>query len=349
MGERRRHTVFDRRFIAPGRAEARRPESCDCGAVARSTAQDEARTFGSPWRGVARSNPGDPVYPGRGVVMTAFRRSAPTSLRLVPALAACLLLPIPTRPVHAQQPTSAPPPAMSPQQLTKEALNPFGDVVKIPIEAVAGFRSGPRRETGAAMSLEPVIPLSLGPDWDVIVQPLLQAEYAPAPDATLGLADAQTSIFVTPARTGAWIWGLGPIFEFPTATDSRLGTGKWSAGPTGAVIYSQGPWLNGVLASHLASFAGQHARPSVGLTTIEPQLSYTLASGWYVQCNPTITYDWTADAWLVPLGLDVGKTFNIGSQALSLQIGAYDLLERPSGDPAAILRTQLTFLFPTSD
>ncbi len=237
---------------------------------------------------------------------------------------------------------------MTAQQLTKAALNPFGDVVKIPIEAVAGFRIGGHGDTGAAANVEPVLPFSVGPDWDAIVQPLLPMEYLPGPDGVVELADAQTSVFLTPARAGAWIWGMGPIFEFPTATRAALGTGKWSAGPTGALVYSNGPWLNGVLASHLASFAGQRHRASVALTTIEPQASYTLESGWYVQCNPTITYDWSAGAWLVPLGLDVGTTFTVGSQAMSLQIGAYELPVRPPGNPSAIVRTQLTLLFPTT-
>ncbi len=232
------------------------------------------------------------------------------------------------------------------QELTKAALNPFGDVVKVPLELTAGFRVGPRHESGAAATLEPVIPVPLGPDWDLIVQPLLPAEYLPDPDSALGLGDVETSLFLTPAHAGAWIWGVGPIVEMPTATRTALGSGKWSAGPTAALVWSDGPWLNGVLASHLASFAGRSRRASVSLTTIEPQASYTFQSGWYVQCNPTITYDWTADAWVVPVGLDVGTTLAFGSRSVSAQLGAYDLVERGPGDPAAVLRLQVTLLFP---
>jgi hypothetical protein len=46
------------------------------------------------------------------------------------------------------------------------------------------------------------------------------------------------------------------------------------------------------------------------------------------------------------MGADIGKAFKIGSQALSLQIGAYDLLKRPNGAPQWIIRVGLTFLFP---
>jgi hypothetical protein len=93
--------------------------------------------------------------------------------------------------------------------------------------------------------------------------------------------------------------------QLPTATTDELGTGRWSAGPTGALIYSSGPWLNGVLTYHLASFAGDRHRSRVNQTYIEPEVSYSFASGWYVQCDPALTYDWTADsadAWSIPMG-----------------------------------------------
>jgi len=42
-----------------------------------------------------------------------------------------------------------------------------------------------------------------------------------------------------------------------------------------------------------------------------------------------MTFDWTADAangWTIPIGADVGKAFSMGSQAMGLQVGAYDLV-----------------------
>ncbi len=94
---------------------------------------------------------------------------------------------------------------------------------------------------------------------------------------------------------------------------------------------------------------GDRARGSVNQTFIEPDLSYNFESGWYVDSNPSITFDWTAaaaDGWTVPMGVDIGKAFNIGSQATSLQIGSYDLVKRPTGNPQWIIRVQLTLLFP---
>jgi hypothetical protein len=102
-------------------------------------------------------------------------------------------------------------------------------------------------------------------------------------------------------------------------------------------------------AYQLMSFAGNRDRGSVNQTFLEPDVSYNFESGWYVQCEPSITYDWTADtanAWTIPMGADVGKAFKWGSRSLSMQIGAYDLLKRPDGSPQWIMRMSVTFLFP---
>jgi hypothetical protein len=57
------------------------------------------------------------------------------------------------------------------------------------------------------------------------------------------------------------------------------------------------------------SFAGNRDRGSVNQTYLEPEISYNFDSGWYAQCDPAITYDWTLDAtnaWVIPMGVDIG-------------------------------------------
>jgi hypothetical protein len=272
--------------------------------------------------------------------------SLPASWLAVSGIVIAALL---ARTVHGQeQPAASTSSSMTAaQQLAKAALNPFSEDFKVPLQSVTGFRVSPGDGTGENVNIEPVLPFAVSSEWGIIVEPLLAFEYLPGPNAATGLQDMEISVFLTPERTGSWIWGIGPIVEMPTATNSQLGTGKWSAGPTGAVIYSQGPWLNGVLASQLLSFAGDRHRAGVNLTSIEPQVSYTFANGWYVQSDPTITYDWTAAAWTLPVGADIGKALTFREQAMSLQAGAYDLVERPEDTPAWIIRTEVTLLFPT--
>jgi len=236
------------------------------------------------------------------------------------------------------------------QDLAKSVHNPFADFVKVPLQSTTGFSIGPHHNAGESLNLQPLIPFSLNAEWDLMARPSLSVTYRPSPHEQFGLNDLQTSFFVTPHNADKWIWGVGPIFQFPTATSDALGTGRWSGGPTAALIYSKGPWFNGVLAYQLLSFAGNRARGSVNQTYVEPEVSYNFESGWYVACDPPMTFDWTTNAsngWTIPIGADVGDAFNAGSHAMSFQVGAYDLARRPDGAPQWIIRVQLTALFPT--
>jgi len=47
----------------------------------------------------------------------------------------------------------------------------------------------------------------------------------------------------------------------------------------------------------------------------------------------------------VPIGVDVGRTFTIGSQGISLQIGAYDNVKKPTGAAEWVLDTQVSWLY----
>jgi len=261
-----------------------------------------------------------------------------------------VLLLLHTSLASAQQTPSASPTTLSAQDLAKSTHNPFQDFVKIPILEETGFRIGPKHNAGESVNLEPLIPIRLNPEWVLIVQPSQSITYLPSPHEQFGLNDLQSSFYLTPSSASEWIWGVGPIFEFPTATGKQIGTGRWSAGPTGAFVYSNGPWFGGILSYHLMSFAGNRKRGSVNYTYIEAQVSYNFESVWYVQTDPQMSDDWTAhmsDAWTIPIGADVGKAFNIGPQAVSLQVGSYDFLKHPEGGAEWIIRAQFTLLFPT--
>jgi hypothetical protein len=264
--------------------------------------------------------------------------------RDVLALSGLLLGAVLNMVAHAQEK-----PSTAAQALAKDALNPFAEFVKLPIQFTTGFGVGPRHHTSESINVQPELPVSLSADWDLIFRPSVTTTYLPSPGAQFGLDDVQLSLFLTPAGATKWIWGLGPIVQAPTATTDELGTGRWSAGPTGALVYSNGPWLGAVLTYHLASFAGDRHRSSVNQTYIEPEVSYSFASGWYVQCDPALTYDWTAsaDAWTIPMGADIGDALTIGGQAMSFQLGVYDFLKRPNGEAGWLMRAQVTLLFST--
>ena len=70
------------------------------------------------------------------------------------------------------------------------------------------------------------------------------------------------------------IWGVGPAFLIPTATD-RIATNQWGAGVTGVALRQSGPWTVGALANHLWSVTGDSADGDISQTFLQPFLNYT--------------------------------------------------------------------------
>lgn len=66
-------------------------------------------------------------------------------------------------------------------------------------------------------------------------------------DGTTGPGDTVVNFIVTPKRTGALYWGVGPVVRIPTATDHDLGGTAWAAGPSLALFVQSLPWTVGAL------------------------------------------------------------------------------------------------------
>ena len=170
---------------------------------------------------------------------------------------------------------------------------------------------------------------------------------------TWGLADIQLQTYLSPSGTDKVTWGVGPVFQFPSATNGRkLGTEKWSAGPGVVVLTQPGKWVIGTLANNIWSFAGDSDRVNVNLMTVQPFVNYNFGKGWYVSSSPIITANWAAhgsdDTWTVPVGGGFGRIIRIGKLPVNLSAQAFDNVVKPDDDPTAdwTLRLQVQFLFP---
>ena len=73
---------------------------------------------------------------------------------------------------------------------------------------------------------------------------------------------------------GNLIWGVGPAFALPTATDPRLGSGQWSAGPSLVALLLTKQVVTGFLINNLWSFAGDDNRAAVNAMTLQPFFNY---------------------------------------------------------------------------
>jgi hypothetical protein len=242
------------------------------------------------------------------------------------------------------------------EELAKAAQNPVADLISLPFQNNTNFGYGPDDDIQNVLNIQPVIPFHLNENWNLItrtIAPLIyQPEVVEDTGDEFGLGDINFTAFFSPKRpTKGIIWGAGPIFVFPTATDEKLGSEKWSAGPSAVALTVQGPWLYGALINNVWSFAGDDDRDNVNAMLIQPFVNYNLPDGWYLSSSPIITANWEADnddTWLVPVGGGVGKIFRIGNQPMNAQMQAFYNVEKPAVVGDWTLRFQLQFLFPKS-
>jgi len=125
---------------------------------------------------------------------------------------------------------------------------------------------GPDKSVQDTVTIQPVIPFAVNDNWSVITRTVLPLISQPAPalgaSATNGVGDTQFAAFLSPARSGKLVWGVGPVFQIPTATKDALGQGKWGLGPAAAAQWSGDTWTFGALLNNIWSFAGGSGRPA---------------------------------------------------------------------------------------
>ncbi|TIM64951.1 MAG: transporter, partial [Mesorhizobium sp.] len=195
--------------------------------------------------------------------------------------------------------------------LAKQLSNPIASLISVPFQFNYDEGFGPNDGEKATLNIQPVIPVSLNADWTMISRTILpviwQNDVAGPSGEQFGLGDITQSLFFSPKNPGpsGIVWGVGPVFLVPTATDDLLGGGKWGAGPTAVVLKQYGGWTVGALANHIWSFAGDGDRSDIISTFLQPFVSYTTKDAWTFTLNTENTYNWEAEEWSVPVNFQV--------------------------------------------
>ncbi len=242
--------------------------------------------------------------------------------------------------------------------LAKKSQNPISNMRSFKFQNNTNLGIGPDDSTQNMMNVMPVLPFQFNDDILVISRTIIPVVSQPSiftPEGegrVNGIGDTSAQFFFSPmdtSATGGTVWGVGPAFVLPTATDDSLGQDKWAAGISGILLAQPGRWVYGGVVSNVWSFSGSGDR-DINLLTAQYFVNYNFDGGWYALTSPIMTADWEADSdhrWTVPIGGGFGRLFKIGAQPVTAQISAYKNVITPDDyGPDWQVRAMVMWMFP---
>ncbi|MGX9352413.1 transporter [Shimia sp. W99] len=233
--------------------------------------------------------------------------------------------------------------------LGQQLSNPVSDLISLPFQLNYDEGQGAGNGSRFTFNIQPVVPIALSPDWNLIsrtILPVISQDNVIGGTSQSGIGDVVQSFFFSPSRPTAngLIWGVGPVFLLPTATDNALGADTFGAGITGVALKQTGRWTYGALANHIWDVSGP---ASINATFFQPFLAYAGNNNWTYTINSESTYDWNTDQASVPINVIVSKLVKFGNRPVSLGLGVRRYVDSAPGGPSGWGgRLVMTFLFP---
>ncbi len=219
------------------------------------------------------------------------------------------------------------------------------------------------------MIFQPVLPFPLygtgKNQWKMITRPVIPIIFSqPIPTGAGtdsfnnigGLGDIELPLLLAPPERmlGHWIFAAGPVFEFPSATNTSLGANQYSVGPAVAFGYKTKKWTAALFPNYFFGVGDRSDRKATTPTTSKLSLlyafTYNLPKAWQVGLNPTISYNNTASSgnqWDVPFGLFASKVVKIGRVPTKIQATVeYSVVSPDAFGERAAFRLVVTPVIP---
>ncbi len=233
--------------------------------------------------------------------------------------------------------------------LAKATQNPLAAMYSLPFQNNTTFGVGEFDRSQNVLNIQPVIPISLGKNINlinrIIIPVVTQPSYNEDKSST-GLGDISYTAWFSPTKASKITWGLGPAFQIPTASSpDEYGSREFGIGPSFVALTTIDKWVAGFVINNIWTFGDIEENKFL----FQYFVNYNLPKAVYVVSAPILTANWNADdgqQWIVPFGGGVGKVFKLGKQPINVNAQGYYNAVKPDGWGDWQMRLQVQLLFP---
>lgn len=240
----------------------------------------------------------------------------------------------------------------SAQELADKLANPVASLISVPIQNNLNYGIGPYNGTKYTINIQPVVPFKLSDNLNLITRYILpvvdQRNITGLNTHEFGLSDATVTAFFAP-KSKKIIYGFGPAFLVPTATEKWLGTEKFGLGPSLLVMHQGNGLSVGFIANQIWSVAGANDRADFNSFYTQIFLSHSYKSGASWGLNAEITQNWEGNTTLISLNPSLGGITKFGDQVVQFSVQPLiPIVGHQSIRPDWGLRAVVAFVFPGS-
>ncbi|KXX69141.1 hypothetical protein [Flammeovirga sp. SJP92] len=274
-----------------------------------------------------------------------YKLGSKNNVRLKSTLAIILFTLFGTQSIFAQDKNAD-------EEIAKKLANPVASLISAPFQNNMDFGIGEHDGARHTMNVQPVVPIKLSKDINLITRMVLpvvhQDNVTGYGNSESGLGDMVLSGFFSPAKTkNGLIWGIGPAFLVPSATNKMLGTGKFGLGPTFVALKQQNAFTYGFLVNQIWSVAGDVARADVNEFYFQPFATYNWKSGAGASAMMELTQNWMDNSTTIWITPSISGVASLGKQKVQLSAGPRFNVAAPAAQKAKYgFRASITFIFP---
>jgi hypothetical protein len=136
-------------------------------------------------------------------------------------------------------------------------------------------------------------------------------------DMGLDLAFGRTS-------NDGFLTAAGVVAGIPIGADG-LSSDTWTLGPELFFGKISKSCVLGIFTTHQWDVSGPR---ETSLTTIQPIMTFLPGGGWAIGSAGTLSYNWEAEQWTIPLQMQVSKTVKFGKTPVKLALEANYYIEK---------------------